>query len=147
MAQHLADFLDRWDAEDVLIEAPVFNRTLRYGGTLDVIAVLHKDGRVWLLDYTTGAVRAEKTLQVAGYAHCEFWIDELGEEHPLPGIDACGIVQVTLDGCELVPLADVDRSWDLFRSLLPVQAWLYDEDRAFRAQEPSPLLQAPLVLA
>jgi hypothetical protein len=109
-------FAEEWQPAEQLVEAPVFNRTLRYAGTLDLLAGL-RDDRAWLLDYKTGqsGVFPESALQLAAYRYAEFYLDGGGEEHPLPPIDACGCVWLRADGYDLLPVDAGEEAFLLFR--------------------------------
>lgn len=98
------DFMERHDVQDIIAEAPVGNRKWGYAGTLDLVARL-ADGRVWLLDYKTGSsIWLTTALQLAGYRYAEFYVDDDGAEHRMPNVDQCGVVKVSADGWELLPV-------------------------------------------
>lgn len=106
-------FVEEWQPEELLVEVPVFNRTLRYAGTLDLIATL-ADGWTWLLDWKTGGkgIYTESAVQLAAYRHAEFYLDDAGAEQPLPAIDFAGAVWLRQDGYDL---HKVDAGADTFR--------------------------------
>jgi len=109
-------FVDDWQPEEILIEAPVFNRTLRYAGTLDLIARL-KDGWVHLLDWkTTGSgIWPETAIQLAAYRNAEFYLDAEGNERPLPQVDYCGAVWLRADGYDLIPVEASAEAFKIFQ--------------------------------
>ncbi len=97
-------FLDDWEPEPLVVERPVFNRKHKYGGTLDLIARLN-DGLVWLLDNKTNRSGpfGDTAFQLAAYRYAEFYLDDNGEERPMPQIDRVGVVWLRADGYDLVP--------------------------------------------
>lgn len=104
------DFMERHDVQDIVSEQPVANRRWGYAGTLDLVARL-ADGSVWLLDYKTGAsIWLTVALQLAAYRNAEFYVGDDGAEHRMPKVDACGVVKISPDGWELLPVvADHDQ--------------------------------------
>ena len=101
---------------ELLVEVPVFNRTLHYAGTLDLIAELC-DGNNWLLDWKTSksGIFPETAVQLAAYRHAEFYLDAQGSEQPLPAVDFCGAVWLRADGYDLHPVDAGERTFRLFR--------------------------------
>lgn len=121
-------WLNQVRPEPIEVESFLINRSLGYGGTLDLVARI--DGEVWLLDWKTsktvawpnGNVYDEMRLQLAAYAHAEF-IARPGDstEHPMPEITRAGIVHVTDAGTRLYPADITEADWTAFRACL----WLY----------------------
>jgi hypothetical protein len=105
--------LDDWQLDPVLVEAIVVNRSHRYLGTLDLVADLN-DGNRWLLDLKTtrSGVYGETALQLAAYRYAEFYLDDQGDEQPMPPVDRTGVIWVRADGYDLVP---VDTENDVYR--------------------------------
>lgn len=110
------------------VESYVINRTLGYGGTVDLIAEL--DGETWLLDWKSGKsvaspsgkVYDEMKLQLAAYSNAEFVARPADPtQHPLPPITRHGIVHVTDAGTRLYDAAVTEDDWIAFRAAL----WLY----------------------
>ena len=83
-------------------------------GTLDLVADL-ADGQRWLLDWKTTAsgIWPESALQLAAYRNADFYIDDNGDEQPMPPVDQAGCVWLSADGYDLIP---VDAGPDTFRS-------------------------------
>lgn len=82
-----ADFLDAWQITPLLMERPVGNREHWYAGMFDLIATspLLCGGKPVQIDIKTSkSVHGETKLQTAAYARAEFYIDEDGEEQPMP---------------------------------------------------------------
>jgi hypothetical protein len=136
--EQYVDFLDRLDPQVAAVELVVANRTVRYCGTLDLIADLGPvpwDGAVippgrWLLDLKTSrsGIWPETALQLCAYEHAEVFIAENGDERPVEwlGIERCGAVWVRGDGWDLIPLDTGPETWQAFRCL----AWLVHRDES-----------------
>jgi hypothetical protein len=105
-------FRDDWQPFDEILEAVVFNRTYRYGGTLDIIATLKnrllpsgKASRA-LIDIKTNRSGpfAEVALQGAAYRYAEIMVDKVsGEEVPMPEVDEVLCLWLRADGYDLIP--------------------------------------------
>lgn len=120
-------FLDDFDVRPVEVERTVYSQTHRTCGTLDLIADLldpedlaidpEVRSRVrWLIDVKTGrgGVYGETALQLAGYRFSEFMVTEDGELEDMPEVDACGVVHVTANGYELIPVEASDVEYRYF---------------------------------
>jgi hypothetical protein len=109
-------FVDEWQPEELLVEVPVFNRTVGYAGTLDLVANL-VDGATWLLDWKTGAsgIFRESAIQLAAYRHAEFYLDADGAERPMLPVDFTGCVWLRQDGYDLHPVDAGERAFRVFR--------------------------------
>jgi hypothetical protein len=112
-------FLDDWQIEPLLVEAPCASRTDWWAGTLDLVAdyvhpVTKQPGRaVW--DWKTGkALYPEYAWQFAAYGHAEF-TGLNGAEQPMPsGISAAFGVQIRADGYDVAPMAYSDEVYAEF---------------------------------
>lgn len=124
MVKHVADFLARWEVQEIAAERPCVNVQHKYAGTFDLLAKL-RDGHTWLLDYKTGSgVYAETALQLAAYARCTYYQTASELDEPMPLVDRLGVVHVTDDGWELVPIrATVDQLFWCFRACQRVAMW------------------------
>lgn len=110
-------FEQEWRPEDILVEAVIGSREWEYAGTLDSVARL-VDGLSWLLDFKTGSgIYPETALQLAAYAHAEFFVSPDGIELPLPKVDRVGAVWLQERSYQLIP---VDASYATFRTFLHV---------------------------
>lgn len=100
-----AEFLDTWNITPVVIEGRGANATEWYAGTLDLIATSpHWDG-IALIDLkTSNGVYGETAIQTAAYAKFEFYLDENGQEQPMPEIEATYVAHITPHGTDLRPL-------------------------------------------
>jgi hypothetical protein len=101
-------FLDAFDVEPVLVEATVFSVQYGYAGTLDLVADLTVDSRErkrMLLDVKTNekGIFAEAALQLAAYRFADFYLDEEGNQQPMPDIHGCGAILVSSEEAQLIP--------------------------------------------
>jgi len=122
-------FVRDWQPRELLIEAMVVNRTLRYCGTLDAVADLI-DAQRWLLDFKTAAkgVFDETALQLAAYRYAESVIVD-GEESPMPAVDQVGAVWLRADGTyELLPVDAGPGSFRIFGDCIEIANWRERED-------------------
>jgi hypothetical protein len=118
--EHLAAYvegyvrwLDAFAVEPVLTEFKVANRQWWYAGTAD--AVVRIGGQTLLCDWKTSrAVYGSTALQVAAYRNAEFYVDDDGNEVPLPEIDGLAVVHVTDAGTRMHRFADPDAAWKDF---------------------------------
>jgi hypothetical protein len=132
------DFLDRLEPKIVAAELILGNRTVRYCGTLDLIADLGPvpwDGTIipparWLLDLKTGrkGIFPEHVLQLGAYEHAEVFLAEDGAERPMEWleIERCAAVWIRGDGWDLIPVDTGPGTWAYFQYL----AWLYHQEEA-----------------
>lgn len=141
--EHAARFMERWDVAEIAAERPCANTAMHYGGTFDLVATL-LGGDIWLLDYKTGGVYADNALQLAAYAACDIYQDDDGNDEPMPNVEKMGIVQLSDDGWELIPIRAAWR--DLFaifqhaRHVAQFTEWTDDYGREARW----PIIGAPL---
>lgn len=112
-------WVETWQPQDSILEFVCGSRKHGYMGTGDLIATL-ADRRRWLLDYKTNRSGPfqEVALQLAAYRHAEFIIGPDGLEHPMPPVDACGVVWIRSDGADLY---EVRADATVFRTFLYVQ--------------------------
>jgi len=109
-------WLDEWKVEPILTERMVGNRAHWYAGTFDLIGRI--DDTVWMLDLKTASgVYGENALQTDAYRHAEFWQDDDGLEQPMPECARLGVIHITPDGTQLVPLVS---DGSAFRDFLKV---------------------------
>jgi hypothetical protein len=114
----------------LLIEKLVFNTRLKYGGTLDRVALI--DGETWLLDIKTsgsvadknGRVWDEMRLQLLAYAACDITGEPGNPEFGvMPVIDRYGIIHVTPESTALVEAHIDDGDRHAFVSCLDLWRW------------------------
>ncbi len=119
LAMESAAAWQRWltghQLEPILVEHPMVSEKFRYGGTIDLYAVL--DGTPMLLDFkTSGAIYREHKIQTAAY-----WklLEENG--HPVKGVR---LIRIGRDGGSLeehqVSGREVIAGWRTFRALRAV---------------------------
>lgn len=97
------DFLEDWAVDPILVEATVINRRIGYMGTLDLVARLRGLGPCLIDVKTNRSGPFEDTaLQLAAYRHAETYLDDDGEEQPMPTVDWSGVCWVRGDGYDLV---------------------------------------------
>lgn len=91
---YFEDFCNDYQPQFEAAEATVYNRSARYAGTLDSIAVV--GGKRYLIDVKTtkSGVYPEHALQLAAYAHAEFIGAPDGTEVDLPRIDHGAILWI-----------------------------------------------------
>lgn len=116
-------FLDDFNPEMELAEASVYNRTLKYAGTLDNISIIN-DERI-LLDFKTGkGVYPEAALQLAAYRYAEFIGMPDGSEAKMPEVDGAAVVHLREDGYELIPVVADENVFNSFRYCIEVFRWV-----------------------
>jgi hypothetical protein len=115
-------WLDQWSVKPVLIERVVANRSLWYAGTFDAILKFESGplaGKTYLCDWkTSNSVYGEMAMQIAAYANADFYLDDYGNEVPLPEIDGLGIVHISPNGTTFHDVKDVDLAWDSFLTVV-----------------------------
>ena len=103
--------------QEGMVEAPVFNRTERYAGTLDAIALI--GGRRLVLDEKSGkGVYPDVGLQLAAYRWAEFVGAPDGSENPMPETDGAAVLHLKDDGYDLI---EVRADEQVFKSFLYVR--------------------------
>lgn len=136
-----ARFLDKWDFETLVTEAPCAHTGYRFAGTLDSIVFSDRFGTA-MVDWKTGkGVYAETALQVAAYGNCDLlqvvdsWTVSRGKakpvyrEEPMPAIDTYLVAHVLSDDVELLPVDVGPRieggpgAWETFLYLLAAGDW------------------------
>lgn len=102
-----AEFLDMWEITPLVTEGRGANSTDFYAGTFDLIGTSPRlaDGKPTMIDLkTSNGVYGETALQVAAYSRFEFYLDQDGNEQPMPEIEACYVAHITPGGTDLRPL-------------------------------------------
>lgn len=113
-------FLDEFQVEPILVETAVWDPDNDYCGSFDLLADLtDADGitETWLLDVKTNrsGIFGETALQIAGYRHAKYYLDEAGELQPMPKVTRAGAIWVRADGYDLIPVVAEETQ---FRQLL-----------------------------
>ena len=83
----------------------------------------------------TGEAARLRALQLAAYANAEFYVDQDGQERPLPRVDRLGVVHVEDGECTLWPVTDPDSA---FKDFLHA-AWIARAKRRIAGYLPSPI--------
>lgn len=147
---HFARFMDEYGLDVEASETKVYSRKYRYAGTLDILGRLRAiDDRLAVIDSKTGkGIYADKFCpQVASYARADFmvidphhpgavqvtpdrgrryytWSGPPEDEHPMPDVQAGYILHLRDDGYDVYEITDLDKAFDAFLALLPVDRWL-----------------------
>ena len=117
-------FLNQFEPEFTASEMVVFNSEHRYAGTLDFLANIPKLGDgTFIGDVKTGnRVYPETSLQLAAYAHAEFYETEKvkrttdGATMPIPELNGQAVVlHLRPDYYELIPAAIGEDQFRMFR--------------------------------
>lgn len=123
-------FIEAEKPTSVKVERMVFNPTVGYAGTLDMLCRL--GGTPTLLDIKTGAsaggVWPETTLQLAAYRYAEFvGVPGDRKKYSMPKIDRVAVLWIRPDkvaqGYRLIdyPIEDID--FDAFKAALEIHLW------------------------
>jgi hypothetical protein len=132
MVNQFHQFIQEWEPEFTATEMVVFNDTSKYAGTLDFLAKIPKIGEgTFIGDIKTGnRVYSEVALQLAAYAHAEFWEPskagqpkrmEDGSKYQMPELNGQGVVlHLRPDYYELVPAAVADDQFRMFKMVQQV---------------------------
>lgn len=129
-------FLDEWAVEPVLVERVVAHRRLGYAGTLDMLAEHNHGPGIACFDLKTArtGIYPETALQLAAYAYSEVYLDDEGQECPMPEVVASYGVWVRGDGYDVIPLELSARVFDAFRGVLWLARVIRDESDAWRGE-------------
>ena len=108
-----------------LSEAYVINKTLGYGGTLDLLAY-DENGQTVLADVKSGkGVYAETRLQLLAYAEAELIAPpESLIAYPMPPVHRHVVLHVTESGCRPIELDLNDLDREAYLSCLPLSRWV-----------------------
>jgi hypothetical protein len=131
VAPRLRQYLD-WlavsGAEVLAAERQVWNLTLGYAGTFDLLVRL-RDGTLWLVDIKTGkASYPEHALQLIAYSMAEFvGEDDVVDEKTttlLHAVKGMALLHLADTGWEFIAVRHDARTWSAFRGLLSFATWL-----------------------
>lgn len=116
-------FLDEWQPKPLVVERPLGNRSHWWAGTGDLFAEL-PDGSTVLFDHKTArsGIWPETAFQLNAYANAEFYVDEDGEERPIPKVEAVRAVWLREDGYDVIPLEFGPHVYKEFRHMSVVAA-------------------------
>lgn len=120
----IADFWLTFNPQVVAAEQTIWNATVAYAGSFDLIAVI--DGKTTLIDLKTGSgVYGNMALQLAAYAHGEEIITADGQSSPMPVIEQYAILHVPQNGkpWAWVPIDVTDMEYNAFCMARGLYAW------------------------
>lgn len=108
VVEHAVEFLDEWQIEPLLIEAPVASREYWYAGTADLFAEYHdpvtKRAGVAIFDWKSSkGIYPEYAMQLNAYAFAEF-TGLGGTEQEIPEVDAAFGIHIRPDGYDVHPM-------------------------------------------
>lgn len=120
-------WLDESRAEVLLQERQVWNLTLGYAGSFDLLCRF-PNGELWIVDLKTGShTYSDHLLQQVAYLMAEFvGADDVIDEqatallHQVAGV---AILHLQDDGWEFIALDADPRAWAAFRGLLAFATW------------------------
>lgn len=141
-----ARFLDTFDVQPVVTEAPVCHPEHGWAGTTDILARL-ADGALWLLDLKTGkGVYESAALQVTAYANATWSLDPDGATVPWPQPDRLGVIHVTPEGSTLHPIDPQARDgvpdlYSVFRHVSVTARFASTARAAYRDRRPWPFTE------
>lgn len=113
-------FIDTWQLDPILVEVVLVNYTHGYAGTLDLVAEITTpagERETWLLDIKTGekGIWPETALQLSAYRNAEFYVDNDGNEQPMPPVEGTAAIHVTADDAVLIPTVSGPEQYNQFR--------------------------------
>ena len=126
------DWLAQSKAEIIASEFQVWNLTVGYAGTADLLCRF-PDGSTWVVDLKTGkGVYGEHALQLIPYLLAEFvGTDDVVDDETTGHLQAAtgvAVLHLTATGWGFHSLrADMD-TWAAFRGLLRFATWMYDHE-------------------
>jgi hypothetical protein len=147
-------FVDDWQPEPVLVEAVVMSHTHGWAGTLDGIfdfplGLLVDAGLVpepdddqeprpvrAIVDVKTSrsGIFGETALQLAAYRFCDVFMDEHGQEQPMPVVDLAFGLHVRGDGYSLLPIEAGPEQLREFRYVREVGRFAEETSRTYIGQ-------------
>lgn len=125
-------FIDTWELDPVLVEVVVVNYSVGYAGTLDLVAEITSpagEREVWLCDIKTGekGIYAETALQLSAYRFAEFYVDQDGNEQPMPKVEGTAAIHVTPDEARFIPTVSERDQFNMFR--IAQKVYEYDKEK------------------
>ena len=139
-------FLTDHQPEYLASEAPVFNLTQKYAGTLDGIVTLNSSttlgGRTFVLDAKAGtAVYPEVALQLAAYSRAELIGLPDGSETPMLPVDGGCALHLTDTGYSLIEVDIGEPVWRAFLYAREVFRWCESLSKEVLLPEMRPIPQ------
>jgi hypothetical protein len=123
----LKNFFEVTGFEPMFQEVSIWNRSIGYAGTADLIAFDHKRDMIVLIDYKTGrGIWPEMAIQVEALARGEFIIEPDGTEIPMPCVDEVGVLHLRPQSWWYHPVTTpeaTERNWSAFLGAKQVSDW------------------------
>jgi hypothetical protein len=136
-------FLAEHEPTYLAAEAPIFNRTQKYAGTLDAIVHLPKLAQIHLQDVKTGkGVYPDAALQLAAYRFAEFIGQADGDEVPMSKVDGCSILHLTDDKWDLIPVKADEEVFNFFLYVREVYRWSLETSKGVLNYDERPVAEA-----
>jgi hypothetical protein len=129
LAQYL-DFLDKSGIEILAAECQVWNLTVGYAGSVDILGRF-PNGSIWIVDIKTGkSIVAEHLLQQQPYLMAEFVgaddaVDEAATEY-LRQATGVALLHLSEKDWEFINLEATAESWRAFRGLMAFGMWMQE---------------------
>lgn len=117
----LKNFFDQHQPTPVLVEHTVFNETVGYAGSFDLVCRLATfENALTILDYKTSkAIYPDVAAQLAAYAHGLEYVD--GDTVcQMPKIDNAVAVRLAADGSYEMIECDIEAGWRYFKAVRAV---------------------------
>lgn len=126
----LAEFWLTFQPHVIACEQTVWNSTIGYAGSFDLIAIIN--GKTTLIDLKTGAgVYGSTALQLAAYAKGEEIITADGTTIAMPVVEAYAVLHVPQNGkpWALVPMDVTDQEFNAFMMARGLFAWVTHREK------------------
>jgi hypothetical protein len=126
----IAEFWLTFNPQVIACEQTVWNSTIGYAGSFDLIAVIN--GKTTLIDLKTGAgVYGSTALQLAAYAKGEEIITNDGTTTPMPVVEEYAVLHVPQNGkpWALVPMNVTDQEFNAFMMARGLFAWVTHREK------------------
>ena len=124
----MAQWMDDYRVEPLLLERVVYNDDPEWCGTLDLLALI--GGERLVIDYKTGK-RAynEVSLQLTAYRRARFLVNDDGTTEPMPNTDGAAVLQIDGQGGYQFRRVNTDAElyWQMC-SLCEVYTWTQRAD-------------------
>jgi hypothetical protein len=122
------DWLEKSKAEVLLAERQVWNLTLGYAGTFDLVARF-PDGSTWIIDLKTGAgIYPDHAQQLMAYLMAEFvGNDDVVDEDAtrvMRSVTGLAVLHLAAKSWEFVSIRPDAEMWRAFRGLLAYGSWM-----------------------
>lgn len=131
VVSHWLEFTAEHDVEVIGHEETVFNDSLSFAGSYDLL--LRVDGKLTIVDTKTnaGGPTGDVSLQLTAYAHANRIVDmTTGESRDMPKVEQAAVLWLQPKGWAFAPVRFDDVSWKVFYGLLLAFQWtkMHDAD-------------------